>query len=157
MQIKFAAPTFVPIAQTNILFNWHTMNLISALASAFLLLVLFPGCIEGFSRVGTRPRFRSFTVCADLLQSVQLPKFLELVANKPSSAEKIVLWPSTPVDLDLATRLVGAGFGYEGERIFPSVLSENYGWHATSELIATIENAIRQELARGDGAGLIFE
>lgn len=84
--------------------------------------------------------------------SIGLAAFQERIKNKPESAVKTVIWPSTPLDIDLAARLSGAAFGFEGETVFSTLFESNEcKWIPPVKVIEQIKMAVKQELSRGPG------
>jgi hypothetical protein len=86
-----------------------------------------------------------------LPSSIGLAKFKEAIEKKPWNDAKTTIWPSTPLDTSLATRLFGAVLGYEGEHVFPTVLSDQSQWTPPPQLIEDIQRTIEQERSRGEG------
>lgn len=88
--------------------------------------------------------------------SLDVAKFLEDANKKPNSAIKTVIWPSTQLDINLATKLVGAVFGIEGMNVFPSVFDPKYPWKPSTTLMKAVKSTIIQEKSRGDGNVFCF-
>jgi len=63
------------------------------------------------------------------------------------SAPRVLIWPSTPLPLDLACRLTGAVLGFEGEKVFPEVLKPPT-WDPPQRLLLSVKQSILQEKAR---------
>jgi len=78
-------------------------------------------------------------------------KFLTEVNKKPVGAIKTIIWPSTQLDIEISTKLVGAAFGIEGMKIFPSVFDPDHIWKPSDALIDAVKFVIMHEACRGDG------
>lgn len=84
--------------------------------------------------------------------SIGLAAYKERIKSKPVGSARTVIGPSTLLSIDLATRLSGAAFGFEGERIFPTLFQSNLKkWIPPVEVTEKIKAAVKEELKVGSG------
>lgn len=79
--------------------------------------------------------------------------FQDRIEAKPQAAVKTKICSSTHMSIDLATKLVGAAFGLEGEDVFPTLFKEanQTSWQPSEMLLDKISQIIRQELSSDQG------
>jgi hypothetical protein len=111
-------------------FNW--LEMVGVLLGSLIIVnvlaqrVCNVGMVYGFSIAGRQAvhsdrllQGLKFAAKPDDTRKLDLPSFLDRVRRKPFSDLKTTIWPSTYIDMELTTRLVGATFGVEGQNVFP--------------------------------------
>lgn len=83
-----------------------------------------------------------------------LDAYLKRIKKQDESDVRTIVWPSTQLDMQLSTRLVGAAFGVEGQAAFPSLFRETYSWAPSPQLTQAVKFAVMRELSKAAGTNL---
>ena len=83
--------------------------------------------------------------------ALDVSKFLNDCEKKQLSAKRIVIGTSTSCNIEIATKLVGAAFGVEGMKVFPTVFDEKYPWKPSESLLDAVKPLILRCRSKANG------
>lgn len=78
-------------------------------------------------------------------------KFLNDCEKKALGANTMVIGPSNVCNIEISTKLVGAAFGVEGMKVFPTVFDEMYPWKPSGSLLDAVKPLILRSRSKENG------